>query len=188
MALNYSLTRTVAPAAEPISLSDLKSALRVDHTNDDDELTLIIESARAAVERDTGRSLISQTWQLKLDYWPSELITLYHGPVQSVTSIAYVDSAGDSQTWDSANYDVDTASQPGFVRLAYDASWPTTRGTARCITVTYVAGYGDEAADVPYELVQAVILNARLQYDGQTPDVQTAYDRLVAGNSVGVYP
>lgn len=188
MTLPYSLTRTSEPAAEPVSLTDLKAALNVDHSNDDDELTRLIEFGRQAVERDTGLSLITQTWRLKLDAWPCKAIVLHNPPVQSVTSITYVDTNGDTQTWDSGNYVVDTDSQPGLVTLAYSKSWPTLRGDNRGITVTYVTGFGDASTDVPYELVQAVMQRVRMEYDGWCDAVGQAYERIVRARQVGVYP
>ena len=188
MMLDYSLGRTSNPSIEPVSLAELKSSLRIDHSNDDTELLSLIEVGRRAVERDTGRSLITQTWERKRDFWPGFAIELLHPPVQSVTSITYVDTGGTTQTWRSSNYVVDTASQPGLVRLAYSKTWPSIRGDKRGIICTYVAGYGDAATNIPYDLRQAVMLRARSVYDGESDELLSAYERLVDSNMVGVLP
>ncbi len=193
--LPYSLQQSVGPSVEPVSLTELKAHLHVDHTDDDLALTGLIALGRQAVERDTGRSLITQTWVLRMDEWPARCIELLHPPVQSVSSITYVDGAGVTQTWSSAEYVVDLYSQPGLVRLAYGCSWPSVRGDDRGIAVTYVTGYGAAGSDVPYELRQAMLLRCQLEYDGWNADAfgtlrgaADAYDRIVRGLRVGVYP
>ena len=78
-------------------------------------------------------------------------------PLQSVTSITYVDDAGDTQTLSSSLYQVDTKSQPGRIIPAYGESWPTVRSnTLNAVTVNFVAGYGDDPEDVPAGLRHAV--------------------------------
>lgn len=186
--LDYSLKRTSEPAAEPVSLTDLKAQLRIEGTDDDTLLMSLLPVGRQQVERDAGLSLISQSWTLKMDGWPSEQIVLYKPPVSSVTSIKYTDTAGATQTWTSTKYVVDTSSRPGLVRLAYGESWPDIRGDRRCIEVIYVAGYGAAGSSVPLELRQAVILATQMQYDGWCETVQAAYDRLINANRVGIYP
>lgn len=193
--LKYSLQRSVSPSVEPVSLAELKAHLKIDHTADDASLMSLISMGRQAVERDTGQSLITQTWVLRRDDWPCKYIELHHAPVQSVTSITYVDTAGATQTWSSSEYVVDIYSKPALVRCGYSYSWPSIRGDERGIAVTYVAGYGAAGTSVPYELRQAVLLRCQLEYDGWNADAfgtmrgaADAYERIVAANRVGVYP
>jgi len=193
--IRYSLQQSVGPSVEPVSLTELKAHLHVDHTDDDIALTALIKLGRQAVERDTGRSLVTQTWVLRLDEWPARYIELHHPPVQSVSSITYVYTAGVTQTWSSAEYVVDLYIRPGLVRLAYSCDWPDLRGDERGIAVTYVTGYGTAGSDVPHELRQAVLLRCQMEYDGWNADAlgtmrgaADAYDLIVRGLRVGVYP
>lgn len=152
------LVRTSDPATEPLSLGDAKEHLRVDYTDDDDLISGLVTAARQHVEETTARALITQTWTLKLDSFPPDTILLPRPPLQSVTSITYLDSDGNSQTLSSDLYDVHTGDVPGRVTRGYNDTWPLTRGIPNAVTVTFVAGYGAAAADVPAPIVHAMKL------------------------------
>lgn len=151
------LTLTTGPAIEPVTLTEAKEHLRVDIEDDDSLILTYIAAARRNVESWLHRALINQTFTLKLDEFPS-VIRLPRPPLSSVTSIQYIDDDGVEQTVSSSVYTVDTDSTPGLVYEAYDQDWPSDlRGIANQITVTYVAGFGADAADVP-ETIRAGIL------------------------------
>lgn len=180
------LSLSSPPATALISTSDLQSQLRLDLSDDS---TFVGTLAAAAIElldgRDgiLGRALVSQTWALTLDAFPpsaQDAIRIPLPPLQSVTSIAYIDGDGASQTWASSNYVVDTAAEPGLVRLAWNASWPETRRQANAVTVTFVAGYGDAADDVPQPIRQAALMLAAQWYEHRQP--------IVVGASVEELP
>lgn len=144
-----------APAVEPVSRAEAKLHLRVSDTTDDDLIDTLIAAARTHVENVTGRQLITATWTLYLESWPARL-QLPHPPLQSVTSITYVDFNGDTQTLSTGLYDVNVyPTGDGEVVRGYTDSWPAVRGHLNDVTVTYVAGYGDAATDVPAAIVQA---------------------------------
>ena len=186
--LKYSLKRTSDPAVEPVTVAEAKKHLRLTLDDDDSVVASAITTARETVEQDTGRSLITQTWQLKLDGWPKEGIALYHSPVQSVSSITYVNDAGSLTTWTTSEYDVLSDGDPAFVQPSWNYDWPEVRGDYRGITVTYVAGYGDTASSIPQTLRQVILLKVEMLYDGENQQLVDAYDRLAFGSSNGVYP
>jgi uncharacterized phiE125 gp8 family phage protein len=139
-----------APAAEPLTLTEAKLHLRVEHTTDDDLITALIQAARERAEHLLGRVLITQTWARVLDAFPAVEIELGLLPAQSITSITYVDAAGATQTLDSADYSLDSTTPLGWVLPSEDLDvWPTTLDTANAVTVTFVAGYGASGASVP---------------------------------------
>jgi uncharacterized phiE125 gp8 family phage protein len=193
MAQKYSLKRTVAPAVEPVSLSEARDQLRISTNDDDTILAANIVAARQAVERDTRRALITQTWRLKLDEFPKKAIRLPYSPLQSVTSITYVPDGGGTTTWSASEYDVFTDDEPGLICPVFGDDWPEIRLEKRGITVTYVAGYGDSATDVPAELRQAVLLQVEMLYDGRpmfgtTSPIVEAYRSIVQAATVSEYP
>lgn len=152
-----SVTRTIAPAAEPLTINEAKAHLRVEAFDDDPLIGGLVRAARDQAENVTHRALITQTWRLDLDGFPGNgLIELPKPPLQSVTQIAYTDADGNPQTLSTSLYDVDTGSEPGRVRLAYGQIWPSTRDIYNAVQVTYVAGYGDAGSDVPQPIRQAM--------------------------------
>ncbi len=112
---------------------------------------MVLAPAWAAVEVWSGRRLITQTWDLPLVRFPSsECIRLWWGPVQSVTTVTYLDAAGTSQVLDPATYLLDTYSVPGRILLAPGWIWPVTQAQhPMAVTIRYVLGYGLAAAEVP---------------------------------------
>ena len=115
---------------------------------------LLIASARAAVENELHRYLVTQTLDAYFDAFPTYPNERFSGisrafrlpPLQSVSSITYVDTDGVTQTLAADQYLVDAKSQPGRIEPAYGVSWPSTREQANAVIVRFIAGYGAAAA------------------------------------------
>ena len=157
MALNL----TTAPAAEPVSTAEAKTHLRIDVSDDDTYIDTLVVVARLYAESFTNRALIDQSWELKLDRFPaSGPIMIPMPPLDSITSIQYVDSAGDTQTWTSTKYTATTPTgpmaSPGIVVPAYGETYPTTRDVIDAVTITFKAGYGTASTDVPAGIVHGI--------------------------------
>lgn len=163
------------PAVEPVTLTEAKLHLRVDHSTDDTLITSLIVAARQYVEDVTWRALVTQTLEVTLDDWPDgEMLVLPRPPLASVTSVKYVDSDGTETTWAAGNYQVVTQGTPGRLVLAYGVSWPSvTLRAANGITVRYVAGYGLAAA-VPDLLKTAIKLMVGHWYENREATVVAA--------------
>ena len=156
-----SLVQTAAPSVEPVTTTSQKEWMRVDTSDEDSLIGNLAAASRAYVEMSTNRQMITATWQYKFSSFPSSGdIVLPISPLQSVTSITYVDTNDDTQTWSSALYTVDTASDVGRVRPIYNEDYPESRGYAQVVIVTFVAGYGDAASDVPDTALTAIKLLA----------------------------
>ena len=151
---------TVTPTTTlAVSMADVKDHLNID--GDEGVLGEYIAAATEQVEHDTARSFINKTHVMKLDGFPHQYKLGIHGdiavpvaPLVSVTSIAYLDHNGTSQTW--SDYDVDTASEPGRISPSYNLSYPTARDVNNAITITFVAGYGTTEAAVPARAKQLI--------------------------------
>lgn len=168
-----SLALVTAPSVRPILLEQVKDHLRVTGEDDIAYIDGLISAAVSYVDGprgQLGRALISQTWDWKFDSFPvGDEFCFMLPPLQSVTSISYVDTDGNSQTFSSSDYVVDAASDPGRVYLAYQASWPTIRNQTEAITVRFVAGYGDSWNDVPEAIRHALMLLVSHWYEAREP-------------------
>lgn len=169
------LVQTVPPAIEPIALSDVKLHLKVDITDDDTLITALIVAARQYAETLTGRSFITQSWQLVRDYFPCSL-ELERGVVQSIDSIVYRDMAGVSQTMTfgapvngvSRSTDgslvADLTALPAHIRPAFGRIWPIPMPETGAVAVNYTAGYGSTEASVPQGIKQWMLLRIGSMY------------------------
>lgn len=146
-----------APTVEPVTLTEAKLHSRVDGSDDDDLIEMMISSARQHAEQITERALAPTTFCLYLDAFPEDGIRIPRPPVTAITSVQYVDTAGDLQTMDAGDYSLDDAQEPSWLLLSYGESWPNTLDVANAVRVTYTAGYS--AADCPAQ-VKSFILAA----------------------------
>lgn len=156
-----SIVQTVEPTAWPISLDELKARLRITHSDSDAELRRYIEAATEYAQEYQWAQYCTATFVERFDRFPNEFM-LQRNPVQSVTSVAYVDSGAATQTLvANTDYTVDTYRKPCRIVRAYNTTWPSTLGHINDVTVTYVAGYGSPS-DIPEEIRTAVLLKASM--------------------------
>jgi uncharacterized phiE125 gp8 family phage protein len=160
----------VEPATEPVTTAEAKAHLRIEHSLDDDYIDVLIKAGRQYLERIAWGGFVTQTWELVLDLFPSgEEILLPKGKLASVTSVTYLDLDGVEQTWASSNYEADTTSRPGKLRLAYQKTWPITRSRWNAIVIRYIVGQA--VADVPAPIKQALLLLVSQMYEHRTPEI-----------------
>lgn len=135
---------TTTTYADNIADANLGAGAPSTNTTVDPTLTALITTARMYCENFLFRRLFTQTWDMTLDRFP-DVIRVPYPPLVSVTSITYVDSAGNTQTLSASSYGVDVQREPGRIYLAYAQVWPTIRDIQAAVTVRYVAGYASIA-------------------------------------------
>lgn len=157
------LTLVTGPAADPVSIFDVRQHLKIDGAGEDATLYRYLTAARLHVEGRDGRlerALITQTWDWTLDDFPcgpDQTLRVPLPPLQSITSVKYIDTGGVEQTLASSEYSVDIRSSRGRLRPAYEKTWPSTRAVMNAVTVRFVAGYGAGPAAIPEPIRQALL-------------------------------
>lgn len=153
------LTLITAPTETPVSLAEAKLHARVQITDDDDLIKGQLDAARLYCEGFTKRQLVTATYELRLDGFPAWDLTpivIPRPPLQSITSITYLDEDGVSQTWASSKYQTDTNTEPGRVMPVQGKTYPSTQlDTLNTVTIRFVAGYGAASA-VPERYKSAI--------------------------------
>ncbi len=184
------LTVLTAPAVEPVSPQDVSVQARIDIHDEDGWVETSIKAARELCEVYIKRCFIDTKLQMNLDRFPTGEFFLRRPRLISVTSIKYLDTSGTQQTLSTANYSVDTKSEPGRLVPAYSLTWPDTRVGTNAIEIIYHAGYGTTAATLPQAIKQAIKVTVANWFmnredQGKLPD---AAKQLLACESWGYLP
>jgi len=153
------------PAVEPLTVDEARAYLRVE-TNDEDALIgALIIGSRIHVEAQTGRALITQSWQLSLDAWPDNgRIGVVPAPLRTLDAARIYDSDGDTHALDTQAF-VPDAGASTLVVLPW--LLPAPGRIAGGIELDVTVGYGDAATDVPEALRQAVRLLVAHWYENR---------------------
>lgn len=158
--MKFALSIITPVLDEPITLIEAKNHLRVDEilTEDDMLITSLITVAREWCENFTRRALGAQVLELVLDDFPyKDYIEIPRPPLQSVESIKYKDSDGQEFLFSSADYAVNTDSEPGIIAKGYWNEWPTfVPYPSGAVRIRYTAGYTVE--NIPKSIKQAMLL------------------------------
>jgi len=171
-----------APINAPVSLADVKEFLRVYHTEQDDLIQTMLNTAIGFVEKQSYRRLITQTWDVVCDYWPEVKEVLKYGKLQAINSITYIDEDETSQTVSTGDYRVEgVGTDTGRIVFHSDGDFDyPSLFEVEPITIEFDCGYGDDADDVPEELKTAIKLKVQELYAGIcTNDIVMEYCYLM---------
>ena len=189
------ITVFTAPTVEPLSTAEAKSHLRVTSSDDDTLIDSYVKSARDIFQDVSHRALLTQTLEYSFECWPSgRVLELPRPPLQSVTSVAYTDTDGNSQTLAATEYAVDTRAIVGRIVLGKDKTWPSLDDIANAVVVKYKAGYGAAATDVPPTILQAIRFLVAQFYEVREPvvvgsmasEIPETWQRVLWPHRVGV--
>lgn len=183
--LASSLTISVPPAFEPVPREEMKTHLRVDHNAEDGYIDSINRAAREWVETLCGLALLTQTlihtqarfptaadlpeWAINEGRGASLDIRLTRAPVQSITSVQYLDDDDVAQTVSAATYRL-AAERPARIVPKVGATWPQVSPRPAAVIITYVAGYSS-AEVVPEPIKQAIKLMAGHLYENREASI-----------------
>ena len=183
------LSRTTKPSLAVVSTADMKTHMRVTHSDEDAYIDTLVAAATYWAENYTGRAFLTQTWTLNLRCFPSGDIPLPRPPLASVTSLKYRRDATTTTTLVlDTDYEIHTGTGSDFACVApyYGTTWPTPIDTPNAVQVVYVCGW-TAAANVPADIVHAVKMVAAELYERREQtisgtiitDVRMAAQRLL---------
>ena len=137
-----SISIVTRPAAHPVTLTDVKGHLNVEHAEHDALIDTMIASATDYCEQYTCRDFIQRTWDYSLNKF-SDPLKLPKNPVLSVASVTYIDATAspESQTVSTDVYALDSGVSPAVLYLNYGKTWPTPRTQRNAVTVRFTTGY-----------------------------------------------
>jgi uncharacterized phiE125 gp8 family phage protein len=152
------------PAAEPVTLADMKLHLRVSHSSEDALISGLIKAAREELEQATGLALIAQGWRLYLDCWPGRQTVLIHkAPVIALTAVTVYDAAGAPSSPSLSGFVLDRFSRPARIAIPDSVADPGKKLNG--IEIDFTAGFGVTGVDVPDGLKRAIMLLAAHWYE-----------------------
>ena len=197
------VTVDTAETADVVSVTEIKRQLRI-ATSDStfDTMLGVVRDASISISKEyLNRSLVNRTLKLSLDTIPYQedvipdkegisvgpyitkrkrSVYLPFSPLGSVSSVITYDDSDTATTMSSSKYYVDTASEIGRVVLRTGETWPDMLRVANALEVTYVAGYGAAASDVPDSIRQGILILAAHLFEN--PDL------VIRGDSVSQVP
>lgn len=123
---------------EPVTLAEVKSHLKIEHSDEDALLVGMISAARELAEAYCDTVIPEQTFRLTLDDFDSE-INIPKVPVLLVTNIEYTDTNGSNQTV--GDYNLSGNLFKSMLKPAYGETWPEVEEGYNKVVITFQAGY-----------------------------------------------
>lgn len=177
-----------APAAEPVTLVEVKAHLKLETTADDTMIEdVIIPAVRDFAEKHTRACIAQRTFTAVYDpvgrknsdlgWWDGvregsitqteswRSLELPMSPLVSIDEVRTVDTTNTSTEFDTTNYYADTFSEPGQLVLNDGSIWPTNLRRQNAIEIDFTAGY--LAADTPYMIKMALLQLAAHWYENR---------------------
>lgn len=157
MSYNFNnIIRQSEPSTEPVTLTEAKNHLRVEHSEDDTLITGLISAARDWVEKYTNRFWASADFKLVYDDFPNDdyPMDLSLPDITAVSSIDYLD---DNQA--AGSISSGTTLDTDRRQLRYNTTWPETwQSKAVILTVTAGKDAGASPSEVPEAIKSAILL------------------------------
>ena len=157
-----------------VSLAEFGKHSRIDAdvlTDEQDLLTSYLSAAQNHIEDITAHASTVATYEMKMGRFPYESVAYYHKfgsikiprfPLIAVSSVAYKDVNGDSQTH--TDFQFDNSDTTPLLSPTRFTAWPITDyASLKPVTVTFTAGY----TTVPHKYKQAIRLLAANFYENR---------------------
>jgi uncharacterized phiE125 gp8 family phage protein len=139
------------PRFRPIDVSDLKSHLKIDYLDEEQEnyINQLIDAATNSAEKFTGRSFINQKWRTFRDF-SLEFIELGIGTNATVDSFKYINTSSVLTDVPADIYYVKVEDPFSKIIIKDSMSFPSdVIQQQSCIQIEFTAGYGATKDAVP---------------------------------------
>lgn len=176
----YYDSTTYTDSTKAVSLGEAKAQLRITGTTDDTLINRYIDVATAWAEAYTNRKFLTATCTDYLDDWP-KIIRPKWSPLLTVSSLKYYDTNNVEQTWGASNYQVEIDTEPGRIAPVTNVDWPELYDMMNPITLTYTAGYGTEASDVPQHYRNGILMLVGHLYENREASAEVAINTVPYG-------
>lgn len=152
-------------SADADFFDQVRTHIKTDESAESSDGALVTTYIDAAVSQidggrgELGRALLTQTWALDLDRFPSDPIALHVPPVADggtwqVASVTYFDTDNVSQTLPSTDY-LAPAGRGYFQGTG--AGWPSTAERPDAVSITVASGSA-AVSDLPGNILTAILL------------------------------
>ena len=167
------LTLITAPTVKPLTVADVSAQVRYDVTPESALIETYISAVTAKAEVALRRQLLTATWNLTLDAFPSAstrnpfaAIYIPLPPLQTVLSVKYLSPLNTLITLDPSLYAV-AMTTPGLIIPVYGQTWPDTLRFHGAVQIQFTAGYGNTADKVPECIKAWCMLNVASLYENR---------------------
>lgn len=174
-----------APATEPVTATQAYEQCRIETSEQasfSTQIARLITVARAHAENYCNVRFGTRSAVVNCNSW-TDLARLPDAPVNSITSITYVDADGATQTLATSVYELRSEGLEAAVVLKYAQAWPSIRPGSR-ITVTASVGY----STTPEDVVHAMLLGISDMFHGRESEARgdfTTLDALLCNHRRG---
>ncbi len=148
---------TASPSVEPVTLAEIKSFVRITTGVEDSIINALITSARITAEKYCNRAFIERTFELFTDFPPmAQSLEFPLSPISVITKVSSFAKDDTETVFNVSNYHTDLVGVPPRIVLKESGTWPTNTRNTNGFKVTFTAGYGDAASDVPASIKDAI--------------------------------
>ncbi|WP_395877431.1 head-tail connector protein [Ehrlichia muris] len=148
------ITRKTVPTSLPITLSEVKSFLRINNNQDDILINNLITMASEYAQWYIEKSLMKQTWEISCSSYIPGKIQLLFNPIIKVNYVKTIHTNGSEEFIDQKYYHVDTL-------LSYISFNKQIHGDR--IEILYEAGYTDNAL-IPAQIRHGILHHVAISY------------------------
>lgn len=162
-----------AATALPVSLGEMRDFLKISQNDEDALLASLLRAGGEACENYLGRKLLSQQWQITLNGWHDEIVTL---PLSPILSLDKIEVWAETQfvTMAAADYLLDRSSYQARILPGEGIIWSEPSRDIDGIRITLTAGFGVGQNDIPHDLRLGIMNWVAGRYDGDDAAIRAA--------------